>query len=1520
MPSLIGSLYVSLTADFAPFQRNMRSAEGVVQSTAAGMRRNMGLTTRSVQQFQRSTSHGIRPYALIAAARTFNTVEQRANLLRGSLFAVTAAFGGLGAALTTNVVSRYLDTFTGLENQIRVVANGAADLAAQISAVSGVAERSRSSLSAVATLYSRLAKAAPQEGSIALLRRTETINKALQLGGATAQEAASAAIQFSQAIASNRLGGEELRAVLETPLGLELAKGMGVTIGQFRKLSLQGKLTADVLFKSLDKVANEVDTKFAGSISTIEQAFTVADGKITVFAGKLDDTYGITKLLTSGINKFANNLDSLVPALASVALGLGGAFAGRGIGNFTGRRIKVVKDEIAQRKENLRLATEEYAVARRNADTVASQHSKIAAIGPERARDFADPAAVKRYDRELVNLQKEEKKYLDLLGQRRHLQYQLGTVTTQTTVGAVRASENLANEQIKLNALADQSIVLKNNERAAQNALTGAVAKQSQNTAKIQAVADAEKNLAKVQRDRASLSERIAKQEESVTQRQLQVAQLRTEAERRAANQRAQILVRESQIASEIERSAARRRVYTSSLGAAGANIRTSGLRNISGSQLGSTAGLIQAERAANGARVALGNAARAATGFAVAGAVVGRAWSSVLGLFGGPLGAAFTAAIVGLSYLGIRAQATAEQIARARQIISEELGALAESGKDLSPNAQAAIFSDKILTETDRLRDVEKRLQGIQGDFLDTVSQRAIPLFANNEKALFSFSSGLEKLTANLQSGTITFTQFLDQLRALGVNQNVVEGIRKDFSDLIREGDSAALVIQHLRERLDDLENARATVTVTVDVIDPLGIFNPKVRQPLFNGADLKKQYSQYGFGRNAGRDTTRRAELRQQLLDAAGDTGDKALNTPAKIAKREQELLEGGYANTRGEARKLAEEELNLAEKTRLANKEFGAATKEGEKFSNMIKELQQEASGAFLSDLDQKVLDKAKTLKDGSALMKSYIDALNSGDLSKAPTELLQIRDALQQIGAADTWRNIIQQYGTGAQLASMFAEKQGELNMLVSSGRISADQAGQAWADFIGQFKEYKWIDQTADAIGNFVDEAVSDFNNIEDAFKNLLKSLAKIALQEAVINPIKEWFRGLFASASGGGPTGGNSQSLVNGTFGTGGSGIFGIARSLLGSAVQSVGEYTATRVASPSASSAITGPVASAASSIFRSAGTTKGGIPLSQISAQGFFAKVNASYADRFQGLLNDLTKAGYPIKSLGEGGYSYRNVAGSKNLSNHAFGNAIDINPRQNPQAYGATGNFSQYGIDPNALAEKNGLFWGGNWRKPDTMHFQVDKTAKSFEMLSEKTEKVASSLGGFGDKLVQFAQSAAGGGGAGGWFSNLASKFGGSGGAFNFMNSISPLATRSILSGAVGLFHGGGTAGAGGGSRVVNMAAFAGARRLHKGMGVKSNELPAILEKGEEVMRKRTAGRTVAAMRGLTTMAGNGGRPNVDLTVVVQGGSGDDHIRKLASEGARQALSRYDEIQRRGGSASNDQQYSSLRGGRR
>jgi hypothetical protein len=105
----------------------------------------------------------------------------------------------------------------------------------------------------------------------------------------------------------------------------------------------------------------------------------------------------------------------------------------------------------------------------------------------------------------------------------------------------------------------------------------------------------------------------------------------------------------------------------------------------------------------------------------------------------------------------------------------------------------------------------------------------------------------------------------------------------------------------------------------------------------------------------------------------------------------------------------------------------------------------------------------------------------------------------------------------------------------------------------------------------------------------------------------------------------------------------------------------------------------------------------TRGGVPFT----------VAREAAPRFQGLLDDLEKNGYPLKSNESGGYNDRNIAGTNTKSQHAFGNAVDVNWNDNPRG-GSQPSMPPFLAD--SLARKHGVEWGGLWNNADPMHFEV------------------------------------------------------------------------------------------------------------------------------------------------------------------------------------------------------------------
>lgn len=99
---------------------------------------------------------------------------------------------------------------------------------------------------------------------------------------------------------------------------------------------------------------------------------------------------------------------------------------------------------------------------------------------------------------------------------------------------------------------------------------------------------------------------------------------------------------------------------------------------------------------------------------------------------------------------------------------------------------------------------------------------------------------------------------------------------------------------------------------------------------------------------------------------------------------------------------------------------------------------------------------------------------------------------------------------------------------------------------------------------------------------------------------------------------------------------------------------------------------------------------------------------RVHKVIAPLVQFLIDEVERRGYLIHQPGDTpddwGYANRNIAGTKSPSNHSWGLAIDIDATRYPM--GTHRNPPRWIVD---LFEAYGFEWGGDWKRPDPMHFE-------------------------------------------------------------------------------------------------------------------------------------------------------------------------------------------------------------------
>lgn len=244
-----------------------------------------------------------------------------------SLSVATRALAGHMAGLVTvGAAISKMDTYTGLQNRLKLVTNNQFELNKATEDTFRIAQKTYSAWDSVLQVYQRFSDNAKTLNLTMddTARLTETVSKAVAISGASAEAADAALVQFGQALASGTLRGEELNSVMEqTPaLAKAIAKGMGITVGELRSVAAEGKITSQEIVKALRNVESDVDALFAKTDITIGQSLTLLNNEITKFVGEAGKGSGAAQTLAEGIQILGNNLNLIINGAIVAGVGL----------------------------------------------------------------------------------------------------------------------------------------------------------------------------------------------------------------------------------------------------------------------------------------------------------------------------------------------------------------------------------------------------------------------------------------------------------------------------------------------------------------------------------------------------------------------------------------------------------------------------------------------------------------------------------------------------------------------------------------------------------------------------------------------------------------------------------------------------------------------------------------------------------------------------------------------------------------------------------------------------------------------------------------------------------------------------------------------------------------------------------------------------------------------------------------------------------------------------------------------
>ena len=256
-------------------------------------------------------------------AKTARNVEKQAKgtLLAGRavkfLGAATAAYLSLRTAKQLLLIA---DRYQALQTRIKTATKATGDYTKVSRELSAISKETGSALLDSVEIFQRVARAAPELGATTdeVLELTRSVQQLGVISGASGVAMKMGLLQLGQGLGAGVFRAEEFNSILENlpEVASRIAKGMGLTVGQLRRMVIAGKLLSKDVFESLKGQAGEINEDFSEIALTIERAGSSTANSWQRFLGVLDKAYDGTSRLATVIQGIGDSLDNWTDYIA----------------------------------------------------------------------------------------------------------------------------------------------------------------------------------------------------------------------------------------------------------------------------------------------------------------------------------------------------------------------------------------------------------------------------------------------------------------------------------------------------------------------------------------------------------------------------------------------------------------------------------------------------------------------------------------------------------------------------------------------------------------------------------------------------------------------------------------------------------------------------------------------------------------------------------------------------------------------------------------------------------------------------------------------------------------------------------------------------------------------------------------------------------------------------------------------------------------------------------------------------
>lgn len=252
-------------------------------------------------------------------------LQQGMNGAKFAVNALVAAMAAVGVGLSVQGLAQAADSYTNLSARINIATKDGGDFNQAMAGVHQVALATNSNLTTTADLFTRLNAVGKDMGMTQqqALDLTKTVTQAIKIGGGSAEAADGAVTQFIQAMQGGVLRGEEFNSIMEGGYGLAeaLARGLGVTTGELRKMAEAGELSSERVAKALQSQSASVQATYDKFPLTIANALQRISTSWEILIGKMDQANGASASVAQWLKLLADNIQELDIVLNDIGEG-----------------------------------------------------------------------------------------------------------------------------------------------------------------------------------------------------------------------------------------------------------------------------------------------------------------------------------------------------------------------------------------------------------------------------------------------------------------------------------------------------------------------------------------------------------------------------------------------------------------------------------------------------------------------------------------------------------------------------------------------------------------------------------------------------------------------------------------------------------------------------------------------------------------------------------------------------------------------------------------------------------------------------------------------------------------------------------------------------------------------------------------------------------------------------------------------------------------------------------------------